>query len=81
MEDELDEESDEFKWIFEMKDDDKKRIFIHYIKKWFLLDFISAFPFYIIFALKESECIGENIYYDSKLNNSGKHSFNYNTNP
>ena len=60
---------------------DKKRIFIHYIKKWFLLDFISAFPFYIIFALKESECIGENIYYDSKLNNSGKHSFNYNTNP
>jgi len=59
---------------------DKKRIFIHYIKTWFFCDFISSFPFYIIFTLKESECMGENIYYDSKLNNSGKHSFNYNTN-
>ena len=60
---------------------DKNRIFIHYIKTWFVLDFISSVPFYSIFTLMESQCMGGNIYYDSNLNNSGKHSFNYNTNP
>ena len=60
---------------------DKKRIFIHYVKTWFFLDFISSIPFYSIFTFMESECMGKNIYYDSNLNNSGKHSFNYNTNP
>ena len=60
---------------------DKKRIFIHYVKTWFYIDFISSLPFYITFTIMESECMGENIYYDSNLNNSGKHSFNYNINP
>lgn len=59
----------------------KRRIFMHYIKTWFFIDFISSFPFYIFFTLQESKCLGENIYDDPKLNNSGKHSFNYNTNP
>ena len=55
---------------------DKNIIFIHYMKTWFLLDFISSLPIYFFFRYRENECFGEN-----NLNNNGKHSFRYNTNP
>ena len=60
---------------------DKNRIFIRYVKTWFIWDFLSAIPFYAIFRNMESKCVVDNIYYDSKLINNGKHSFNYNVNP
>lgn len=60
---------------------DKNRIFIRYIKTWFIWDLLSSIPFYAIFRNFESKCIEDNIYYDSKLNNNGKHSFYYNVNP
>ena len=59
----------------------KNRIFIHYIKTCFLLDFISSIPIYILFRHWENKCFEDNIYQDINLNNNGKHSFRYNTNP
>ena len=56
------------------------KIFIHYLKTWFLLDLISAIPFYTIIKVTETECLGNNIYNDYKLNNNGKHSYHYNIN-
>ena len=60
---------------------DKNKIFINYIKTWFLLDFICSIPIYVLLRHFESVCIEDNIYYDDKLNNNGKHSFYYNVNP
>ena len=56
------------------------KIFIHYLKTWLLLDLISAIPFYTIIKVTETKCLGNNIYYDYKLNNNGKHSYHYNIN-
>ena len=60
---------------------DKNRIFLHYIKTWFLVDFFSSLPIYFFFRYRENKCIEKNIYYDSNLNNRGIHSSNYNISP
>ena len=56
-------------------------ICIHYFKTWLIFDLISAIPFFSLLKSKENKCIGSNIYNDKQLNNNGKHSHFYNTNP
>ena len=60
---------------------DKNRIFLHYLKTWFLLDFISSLPYYFFLRFKENQCVGSKIYYDPNINNNGIHSSYYNINP
>ena len=38
-----------------------KYIFLHYLKTWFLFDFIQAIPFYTLFKYMERECINYGI--------------------
>ena len=58
----------------------KIHIFIHYLKTWFLLDFICCIPIFTLIKVNQPKCIGTNIYKDFNLNNNGKHSIYYNTN-
>ena len=55
-------------------------IFLHYLKTWLLFDLISSIPIYTILIILEDKCINKNIYNDSKLVNTGKHSYHYNVN-
>ena len=56
-------------------------ICINYIKTWFLLDFISAIPIYSILKSFENKCVKNKFYNNFQLNNNGKYSRYYNTNP
>jgi hypothetical protein len=49
-----------------------KQIAIHYLKNWFIIDFVSCFPFHLIYLLNISDignktevCTGEEMYSNS----------------
>ena len=56
-------------------------ISINYFKTWFLFDLITSVPIFSIIKSLENNCIMNNIYNDTNLNNNGIHSHYYNTNP
>ena len=56
-------------------------ISINYLKTWFLFDLITSIPIFTIIKSLENNCIENNIYKDTNLNNNGIHSHYYNTNP
>ena len=56
-------------------------ISINYFKTWFLFDLITSIPIFSIIKSLENNCIMNNIYKDTNLNNNGIHSHYYNANP